>query len=138
MLSYTLLRETADLVDEDDFVLTQVDPPALVELPRGFLSAAEGFEVAHIEFMIEWIDVSGDPVLTTRGTFDLAVVRKTDRPAPLTGSVLVDSTTIAGQAYRPIAIDEIIPGDEFNVRLTNMVPPATTTNARIYWRGFIK
>ena len=138
MSQYKLLRVTADLTDDDDHVLLQTDPSGLADILRGAAEVSRSYDPLKIECVLEWLDVSEDPVITTRGTFDARVMRQMDRPATPGGEVFVDSTTLVGlQAYRPFIIDEIQPGDDFTVLLTNMAPPATTTHARILYREFI-
>ena len=139
MSQYKLLRTTADLTDDTDFVLSQTDPTGLADLKRGSARAAESSDPIQIECVVEWIDGAGDPVITSRGSFDARFMRQMDRPTALGGEVFVDATTItiSDGAYRPFIIDDIMPGDDFTVLLFNMVAPGGATRARILYREFI-
>lgn len=141
MSDYKLLRTTVDLTDDDDHALLQTTPGGLVLLPRGFVSAAESFDEAKIEFMLEWLDAAGDRVLGGRGSFNATILRSMNSPATTDGTavVIVDSVSLPGlAAYRPFIITDIVPGDEYSVRLDTMVGPGgTETHARILFREFI-
>lgn len=138
MSSYKLLRETTDLTDDTDHVLVQTDPGGLADLRRGFARAAESGDPIHIECMLEWIDGAGDPVITSRGSFDATIMRQMDRPASIGGGVFVDAVALVGvPAYRPFLVDDIMPGDDFTVLLSSMVAPVGATRARVLYREFI-
>jgi hypothetical protein len=136
---YKLLRVTEDMDDDADFASSQTMPAAadMVELRRpGALRGDEPVRL-KVEIVLEWLDSGGDLVTTDRGSYDVQVIHVTTRRGPLSGSVIVDSVVLRGQtAHRPVVLDDVLVGDAFTVRLTNMVREGAF-QARVLYREII-
>lgn len=145
---YKLLRETSNKSDDTDWVggNPQTLPTTTVQLV-GPSSAPRGARIPlKVEVVLEWLNSDGTVDTTARGTFDIAGIRVMERNqigpkvvgassvAGSTTKCAVDTATLTGQiGYRPIIIDELMVGDEFTVRLTNMVQ-AGADKARVLYR----
>lgn len=136
--TYKPYRVTTNLLDDSDHVLLQTAPPALETLvipPTG--------KISKVEFMLEWVDNSLDPVLGGRGTFNARIIRKMlrrkdDQGAAAGENMWVDvATLLAVVAYRPFIVSNIQKGDELGVLLFSMAAPGGATKARIFYRELI-
>ena len=130
----TLYTASVAAVDDRDYVteqsitgLTLVTASNLAEFARSPMT---------VEFLGEWLSAAGAVILTTRGTYSLSLIKRIDKPVVATGQSLIDSVTetlIPGG--RPVLVDDLLGGDEFGVRITDMVPPALGTQLRITFRA---
>ena len=129
----TLYTATVADGDDRDYVTEQSDEDLdlVVADPRAEFARSP----MTLEFLGEWLDATGDVVLTARGSYSLSLIKRIDKPAAVTGQSLVDSITednIPGG--RPVLIDDVLGGDEIGVRITNMDPPALGITLRITFR----
>jgi hypothetical protein len=133
---YKLLRVTPDLSPDEDFAENQVVPSALAEISRGGeLRGSEPIRI-KVEILLQWLDAGGAVLTGDRGKFDLQIIRVTTRRGDTT-SIVVDCAPLKAQiAYRPIIVDDILPGDAFTVRLSNMTRPGAA-QARVLYREII-
>ncbi len=147
---YQLLRVTTDKTDDADWAggNPQTIPAATVQLEAPGIPSNGLGKPLKVEIVLEWLDASNVVVTSGgRGTFDVQAIRVMDRAQGGKYGVvgassvvadptvcIVDTAALTGQiAYRPVVVDEIMPGDRFTVRLTNMVN-AGATKARVLWR----
>jgi hypothetical protein len=138
---YKLLRETVSLEDDDDFAGDQTVPSfSLAELTRPRSQPGASAVRIKIEIVLEWLDDREPPEVLSgdRGSYDLQAIRVTTRRGNATdGNIIVDSTTLRGQiAHRPVVLDDILVGDAFTVRLTNMARDGAE-KARLLYREII-
>lgn len=146
---YKLLRTTADKADDADWAggNPQTIPSATIQITDQGIPSQGVSKPIKVEIVLEWLDAANAVVTSGgRGTFDVQAIRVMSRrqgaPAVVGASSVVADTTVCivdtaaltGQvAYRPIIVDEVMPGDRFTVRLTNMVN-AGASKARILYR----
>lgn len=141
---YRELRVKADLEDDPDYAGADYDtPPSAGDVV--VLRAPGGGDPRvptslKVQVVVEWLDNSSSPVLGQgRGSFDIQAIHVTDRQSPLSGGLVTDSTVLRGQvAHRPIVIDEVMSGDSFTVRLSNLdIPHESVVRARVLYREMV-
>lgn len=141
----TVVTDDADWAGGDpqtlpaDSILVQIKEPS--GAPRGSRVPLK------VEVILEWLNTDGTVDTTTRGTFSIQGIRVMDRSKE-GPRVAGDSSVVADRtkcvvdtaaltlqvAYRPIVIDEVLPGDAFTVRLSSMVPSTGATGYRVLMR----
>lgn len=146
---YKVLRTTTNTSDDTDWAGAdpQTIPAATVQLEGPGHGTNSLSKPLKVEVMLEWLNADNTVDTTDRGTFSLQAIRVMSRRQSgptVTGAssvvadgtlCVVDSAALTGQvAYRPIIIDEIMPGDQFTVRLTSMTPSSGATKARVLYR----
>lgn len=143
---WRLLRTIADISqDDDDWAgddpQTLPDQHVQVLVPSG--PALRSVTPLKMAVKLEWLDANGDVVGRSTGTFDIQGIIVRQRTRSEVGTVgdssivadaevsVSDTAALTGKiAYRPVIFDELMPGDRFTVRLTNMDHP-TATRARV-------
>jgi hypothetical protein len=139
---YRLLRVKTSLASPDpDYAGTEPEqtfPPdaELVVLGRPGHTPTGGPVRIKVEIVVEWLD-GDDERIGGRGTFDVQAIRVSELRT-FSELLVVDSPVLPGQmAYRPIIIDDILVGDRFGVRLSNIDAPAEAEKARVFYREII-
>ncbi len=146
---YKFLRITTNTSDDTDWCGgdPQTLPSATVKLVEPGFGPQASSKPLKVEIVLEWVNADGTVDTTDRGTYSVAGIRVMSRaqtgPTVVPNSsvaadrtmCVVDTPTVTGCiAYRPVIIDEIMPGDEFTVRLTSMTPSSGATRARVLYR----
>lgn len=131
LFDYKLLRDKANTTNEADNVLTQTIPP-VGELKTLAGSGDDIIRPVEVELVVLFLDMAGVIVTTGRGSFDVNILRIVDAPSAAT--IVVDSAPVSAVGGRPLLIDDMRVGDQFGVRLSNIVVPMNATAMRILYK----
>ena len=129
---WILLRHLTSIADDADWTATQDFTAAIaagaIRIPYG------NSEIGIFSVRLVWLDVAGE-VVAGPGSFDLQPIEITENENPVTGAplrVVTDSLAKASTGYARYDLSAAKAAQEFTVRLTNIVAPATTTQALVY------
>lgn len=135
-----ILRTSAVVVDDPDWVLTQAIPAAALRATIPRVPAGYG-DIGAVSIWYIWVDGAGTPVNENpiAGTMDLTLIRVAPLPLqpdqPVGAERVGNGATAIGVNRDSVQTFGGMRSGEFTIRCSNIVPAAGAAGFRIYWQA---